>query len=142
VCRLSRQSSKLSNFSEKGTHRHDGRATINTCIAESSMCIEHIINLVQHWVKHSRRRDSRAAIDMCIADSLMYIEHIINPVRHQVKHSRRCDGRAAIDTCIADSSMCIEHINPVRYRVKLSRGDGAWGQAGTAALVRRHRPIR
>jgi hypothetical protein len=55
VRRLSRQSSKLSNFSEKGTHGRDDRAVIDTCIADSSMCIEHIINPVRHWIRLIRR---------------------------------------------------------------------------------------
>jgi hypothetical protein len=55
MSRLSRQISKLSNFSEKGIQRRDGRVAADTCIADSSMCIEHIINPVQHRVKIIRR---------------------------------------------------------------------------------------
>jgi hypothetical protein len=40
---------------EKGTHRCDDRAAIDTCIADSSMCIEYIINPVRHWVKLIKR---------------------------------------------------------------------------------------
>jgi hypothetical protein len=43
---LFRRSNKLSNFSEKGTQRHDGRAGNDMYIIDSSMCIEHIINPV------------------------------------------------------------------------------------------------
>jgi hypothetical protein len=39
----------------KGTQRRDGRAAIDTCIADSSMCIEHIINPVRHRMKLIRR---------------------------------------------------------------------------------------
>jgi hypothetical protein len=48
---LSRWSSKLCNFLEKDTQRRDNRVAIDMCIADSSMCIEHIINPVQHRVK-------------------------------------------------------------------------------------------
>jgi hypothetical protein len=53
--RLSRRSSKLSNFSKKGTQKYNGRATMDTCIADPSMCIEHIINPVQHRIRVTRR---------------------------------------------------------------------------------------
>jgi hypothetical protein len=48
---LSRRTSKLSNFSLKGTQWRDGRAAVDTHIVDSSLCIEYIINLVQHRVK-------------------------------------------------------------------------------------------
>jgi hypothetical protein len=51
---LSRRSIKLSNFLEKCTQRRDDHAAINTCV-DSSMCIEHIINLVRHRVKLIKR---------------------------------------------------------------------------------------
>jgi hypothetical protein len=38
-------------LSRESTQRCDGRAAINTCIVDSSVCIEYIINPVQHWVK-------------------------------------------------------------------------------------------
>jgi hypothetical protein len=48
---LSRRTSKLSNFSLKGTQWRDGGAVVDTHIVDSSLCIEYIINLVQHRVK-------------------------------------------------------------------------------------------
>jgi hypothetical protein len=48
---VSRLSSKLFNFLEKGTQRRDSRAAIDMCIADSSMYIEYIINPVRHQVK-------------------------------------------------------------------------------------------
>jgi hypothetical protein len=48
---LSRRSSKLSNFSVKSAQRCDGCAALDTCIADSSKFVEHIINPLQHWVK-------------------------------------------------------------------------------------------
>jgi hypothetical protein len=51
VRRLSRRSSKLSNFSTKNTQRRDGRVTFGTCVADSSGYIEHIINPLQHYIK-------------------------------------------------------------------------------------------
>jgi hypothetical protein len=53
--RLSRRSSKLFNFLEKGTQRRDGRATIDMCIVDLLMCIKHIINPLQHRLKIIRR---------------------------------------------------------------------------------------
>jgi hypothetical protein len=52
---LSKRTSKLSNFSEKGTQRRDDGAAIDICIADSSMCIEYIINPVRHRVRLIRR---------------------------------------------------------------------------------------
>jgi hypothetical protein len=52
---LSRRSSKLANFSEKATQIHDGDATLDLYIADSSMCIEHIINPAQLQIKITRR---------------------------------------------------------------------------------------
>jgi hypothetical protein len=43
------------NFSAKGTQRGDSHATFGTCVADSSMCIKHIINPLQHRVKVIRR---------------------------------------------------------------------------------------
>jgi hypothetical protein len=39
----------------ESTLRCDGRAAIDTCIADSSMRIKHIINPMQHWIKITRR---------------------------------------------------------------------------------------
>jgi hypothetical protein len=55
VHRLFKQSIKLSNFLEKGTQIRDGHAAIDVCIADSSMCIEHIIIPVRHRVRLIRR---------------------------------------------------------------------------------------
>jgi hypothetical protein len=53
--RLFKHASKLSNFLEKGTQRHDSHTATDKCIANSSMCIEHIINIVNHRMKTIRR---------------------------------------------------------------------------------------
>jgi hypothetical protein len=49
--RLSRRSSKLSNYLEK-VHRDVATSQLLTCVADSSRCIEHISNLLQHQEKH------------------------------------------------------------------------------------------
>jgi hypothetical protein len=45
----------LSNLSVKNTQRCDSCAAFNTCGADSSRCIEHFINPLQHRVKVIRR---------------------------------------------------------------------------------------
>jgi hypothetical protein len=45
----------MSNFLEKGTQRPNDHTTVVTCIIDSSIWIEHIINSVNHRVKIIRR---------------------------------------------------------------------------------------
>jgi hypothetical protein len=49
--RLSRRSSKLSNCLEK-VHRDMTTTQLLTCVTDSSRCVEHIINPLQHWERH------------------------------------------------------------------------------------------
>jgi hypothetical protein len=49
--RLSRWSRKLSNYLEK-VDRNVTAMQLSTRTVDSSRCIEHIINPLQHWVKH------------------------------------------------------------------------------------------
>jgi hypothetical protein len=51
VRRLSRRSSKLSNYQEK-VHRDVTFVLLLTCVADSSRCEEHIINPLQHRKEH------------------------------------------------------------------------------------------
>jgi hypothetical protein len=52
---LSKRSSNLISFQEQGTQGHDGCVVMDTCILDSSMFIEHIINPVQHWTRLAQR---------------------------------------------------------------------------------------
>jgi hypothetical protein len=51
VRRLSRRSSKLSNYPEQ-VHRDVTITHPLTRVADSSRCEEHILNPLQHWGKH------------------------------------------------------------------------------------------
>jgi hypothetical protein len=62
MCQLSKQTTKLSNFSEKDTQRCDDCAAADTCIVDSSMCIKHIINPVNHRVKIIRRLKIKGSV--------------------------------------------------------------------------------
>jgi hypothetical protein len=49
--RLSRRSSKLSNYPKK-VQRDVTVMQLSTHVVDSSRCMEHIINPLQHWVKY------------------------------------------------------------------------------------------
>jgi hypothetical protein len=51
MCQLFRRSSQLSNYPEKA-HRDVTATQILTRVADSSRCVEHIINPLQHRVNH------------------------------------------------------------------------------------------
>jgi hypothetical protein len=82
VHQLSKRSSKLSNYPEK-VHRDVIATQLLTRVADSSRCVEHIINPLQHWVKHVKavqiedsmkpigesqhmKSDSTKAFDQCL----------------------------------------------------------------------------
>jgi hypothetical protein len=79
---LSRWSSKLSNFSVKSAQRCAGRAASDTCVADSSRFIEHIINPLQHRIKVVRRLKTE--------DSLMRFQESLCMKAGSIEASDQC----------------------------------------------------